>query len=150
MRAVIQRVLEASVEIEGRIVSEVGPGLLILLGVETGDTPDDLAWLSAKIARLRIFSDSTGKMNHSVIDAGGSVLVVSQFTLHASTQKGQRPSFLRSAVPQISEPLYEQFCNAMERESGKSVARGVFGATMKVALVNDGPVTILIDTRARE
>lgn len=150
MRAVIQRVLEASVEIEGRIVSEIGPGLLILLGVETGDTPDDLAWLSAKIARLRIFSDSTGKMNHSVIDAGGAVLVVSQFTLHASTQKGQRPSFLRSAAPGISEPLYEQFCNAMERESGKSVARGIFGATMKVALVNDGPVTILIDTRARE
>jgi D-tyrosyl-tRNA(Tyr) deacylase len=143
-------VSEASVEIEGRTISRIGCGLLVLLGVEEGDTADDVAWLSGKVAKLRIFSDPEGKMNQSVTDAGGEIIVVSQFTLHASTKKGNRPSFLKSAAPAISEPLYEQFCAALERETGKPVGRGIFGADMKVALVNDGPVTILIDSRARE
>jgi D-tyrosyl-tRNA(Tyr) deacylase len=150
MRAVIQRVSEASVKIEGRSVSQIGCGLLVLLGVEEGDTADDVAWLSGKVAKLRIFSDPEGKMNQSVTEAGGEIIVVSQFTLHASTKKGNRPSFLKSAAPAVSEPLYEQFCAALERETTKPVGRGIFGADMKVALVNDGPVTILIDSRARE
>ena len=150
MRATIQRTLESSVKIDGAIVSKIGPGLLILLGIEDGDGPEDIAWLSAKIAKLRIFSDDEGKMNLSVTDIGGGIIVVSQFTLHASTKKGNRPSFLRAAAPAVSEPLYEQFCTAMEAELGKPVGRGIFGADMKISLVNDGPVTILIDTRARE
>jgi D-tyrosyl-tRNA(Tyr) deacylase len=150
MRAVIQRVLEVSVEIGGTTVSQIQSGLLILLGVEDGDTAEDVSWLSAKVARLRIFADDEGKMNRSVAEAGGEIIVVSQFTLHASTKKGNRPSFLRAAVPGISEPLYEEFCTALEGGLGKPVGRGVFGADMKVALVNDGPVTILIDSRARE
>ena len=150
MRAVIQRVLEASVTIDGATISTIGPGLLILLGVEDGDAPDDVAWLSGKIARMRLFSDAEGKMNLSVLETGGELMVVSQFTLHSSTKKGNRPSFLRAAVPGISEPLYERFCAALELEVGKPVARGVFGAEMRVALVNDGPVTIVIDSRARE
>ena len=150
MRAVIKRVLEASVEVDGEIVSKIGPGLLILLGVEDGDTQDDVAWLSGKAARMRLFSDAEGKMNLSVLETGGELMVVSQFTLHSSTKKGNRPSFLRAAVPGISEPLYEGFCEALEVELGKRVSRGVFGADMKVALVNDGPVTIVIDSRARE
>ncbi len=150
MRAVIQRVLEASVEIEGRTVSRIGCGLLVLLGVEDGDTFEDVSWLSGKVAKLRIFADPEGKMNQSVTDTDGEIIVVSQFTLHASTKKGNRPSFLKSAAPAVSEPLYEQFCAALERETGKPVGRGIFGADMKVALVNDGPVTILIDSRARE
>lgn len=150
MRAVIQRVLEASVEVDGATVSKMGLGLLILLGVEDGDAPEDVTWLSGKAARMRIFSDAAGKMNLSVLESGGEVIVVSQFTLHGSTKKGNRPSFLRAAVPGISEPLYEAFCAALEGEIGKPVGRGVFGADMKVALVNDGPVTIVIDSRARE
>jgi len=150
MRAVIQRVLEASVEAEGRTVSRIGGGLLVLLGVEDGDTLEDVSWLSGKVAKLRIFSDPEGKMNQSVTEADGEIIVVSQFTLHASTKKGNRPSFLKSAAPAVSEPLYEQFCAGLERETAKPVGRGIFGADMKVALVNDGPVTILIDSRARE
>jgi D-tyrosyl-tRNA(Tyr) deacylase len=150
MRAVIQRVLEASVTIEDETVSRIGPGLLILLGVEEIDEAEDVEWLTSKIAKMRIFSDADGKMNLSVTDTGGDALVVSQFTLHASTKKGNRPSFLRAATPSHSEPLYEAFCAAMEREIGKPVGRGIFGGDMKVALVNDGPVTILIDSRARE
>jgi D-tyrosyl-tRNA(Tyr) deacylase len=150
MRAVIQRVIESSVEIEGQIVAKIGEGLLVLLGVEDGDAADDVAWLSKKIAQMRIFADDEGKMNLSVTDAGGEIIVVSQFTLHASTQKGNRPSFLRAAVPAVSEPLYQSFCTALEGHLGRPVGRGIFGADMKVALVNDGPVTILIDSRARE
>ena len=155
MIGLAQRVLEARVVVDGQVIGQIQKGLLLLLCAEQGDTTANADKMLSKILKLRIFSDEAGKMNRSLQDLDGNglqggLLVVSQFTLHASTQKGQRPSFLRSAVPQISEPLYEQFCNAMERESGKSVARGVFGATMKVALVNDGPVTILIDTRARE
>jgi D-aminoacyl-tRNA deacylase len=150
MRVVIQRVIEASVTIDGTIFSKIGPGLLVLLGVEEGDAQDDVAWLTGKVARLRIFPDADGKMNQSVADTSGGIIVVSQFTLHASTKKGNRPSFLRSAVPSISEPLYEAFCSALEVELARPVGRGVFGADMKVALINDGPVTILIDSRARE
>ncbi|MEY4243652.1 MAG: hypothetical protein RLZZ245_1237 [Verrucomicrobiota bacterium] len=150
MRAVTQRVLEASVTIDGEIVAKIGHGLLVLLGVETGDTREDVTWLSGKIAKMRIFPDTDGKMNRSIIDSAGEIIIVSQFTLHASTQKGNRPSFLKSAAPEISEPLYREFCEAVEREIGKSPGRGVFGADMKVSLINDGPVTIFIDSRARE
>lgn len=150
MRSVIQRALEASVTIDGEVVSRIGPGLLVLLGVEGADDSPDVEWLAAKTAKMRIFSDAEGKMNLSVAETGGEVLVVSQFTLHASTKKGNRPSFIRAAAPDHSEPLYEAFCAAMEREIGKPVARGVFGGDMKIALVNDGPVTIVVDTKARE
>jgi D-tyrosyl-tRNA(Tyr) deacylase len=150
MRAVIQRVLESSVKIDGHVVSKIGPGLLVLLGIEEGDAADDITWLSGKIAKLRIFDDEEGKMNLSVTELGGEIIVVSQFTLHASSKKGNRPSFLRAAAPAVSEPLYQEFCNTMEGEIGIPVGRGVFGADMKVSLVNDGLVTILIDTRARE
>jgi D-tyrosyl-tRNA(Tyr) deacylase len=150
MRVVIQRVLEASVTVDGREIARIGAGLLVLLVVETGDDAGDVDWLCAKTAKLRVFADSEGKMNLSVVEAGGEVMVLSQFTLHASTQKGNRPSFIRAAVPAISEPLYEAFCRRMTEESGKPVASGVFGADMKVALLNDGPVTIVIDSRSRE
>ncbi|MEI6175694.1 MAG: D-aminoacyl-tRNA deacylase [Verrucomicrobiota bacterium] len=150
MRAVIQRVLEAAVAIDGRTISQIGPGLLVLLGIEEADDASDVEWLSAKTAKMRIFGDAEGKMNLSVTETGGEVLVVSQFTLHASTKKGNRPSFIRAAAPGHSEPLYEAFCTAMEREIDKPTGRGVFGGDMKISLVNDGPVTIVIDSRARE
>lgn len=150
MRAIIQRTLEASVAVNNKITAEIQYGLLILLGVEEGDRQEDVEWLSGKVAKMRIFADEEGKMNRSVTEAGGGIIVVSQFTLHASTKKGNRPSFLRSAVPAVSEPLYERFCAALEEELGMAVGRGVFGADMKVALVNDGPVTIFIDSRNRE
>jgi D-tyrosyl-tRNA(Tyr) deacylase len=150
MRAVIQRVVESSVSINQSTVSRIGRGLLILLGIEEADDASDADWLVGKISKMRIFADSEDKMNLSLMDIGGEALVVSQFTLHASTKKGNRPSFIRSAPPAHSEPLYEAFCAAMERELGKPVARGVFGADMQVSLINDGPVTILIDSRARE
>jgi D-tyrosyl-tRNA(Tyr) deacylase len=150
MRAVVQRVLESAVKIDGQVVSKIGPGLLVLLGIEEGDAADDIAWLSGKIARMRIFGDAEGKMNLSITELGGEIIVVSQFTLHASTKKGNRPSFLRAAPPAVSESLYQEFCSAVEGEIGIPVGRGVFGAAMKVSLVNDGPVTILIDSRARE
>lgn len=135
---------------DGHLISQIGPGLLVLFGVEDGDTQADADWLAAKIVAMRIFADEEGKMNRSVADAEGNVIVVSQFTLHASTKKGNRPSFLRAARPEISEPLYETFCGLIETQLGKPVGRGVFGADMKVALVNDGPVTIVIDSRDRE
>lgn len=150
MRAVLQRTLEASVTVNNQIISRIDAGLLVLLGVENGDGPEDVTWLASKVARMRIFADGEGKMNRSVIESGGGVIVVSQFTLHASTKKGNRPSFLRSAPPAVSEPLYESFCTALEAELGKPVGRGIFGADMKVGLVNDGPVTILIDSHNRE
>jgi D-tyrosyl-tRNA(Tyr) deacylase len=150
MKAVLQRVSEASVAIDGETLSRIGPGLLVLLGVEEIDDESDVQWLSGKIARMRIFGDAEGKMNLSLVETGGGVLVVSQFTLHASTRKGNRPSFIRAAAPAHSEPLYEAFCAAMERETGRPVMRGVFGGDMRVSLINDGPVTIVIDSRARE
>ena len=150
MRAIVQRVASASVTIAGETVAAIGPGLLVLLGVEDGDGPDDIAWLAPKVARMRIFADAAGLMNLALADTGGDAIVVSQFTLHASTKKGNRPSFLRAARPEISEPLYEAFCRGLEHELAKPVGRGRFGADMQVALVNDGPVTIAIDTRNRE
>ena len=150
MRAVIQRVSEASVSVTGQPIASMDAGLLVLLGVEDGDTLDDASWLSAKIAGLRIFSDEDGKMNHALTDFDGDVIVVSQFTLHASTKKGNRPSFLRAARPEHSQPLYEEFCTLIESSLGKRVGRGSFGADMQVALINDGPVTIVIDSRDRQ
>ena len=136
--------------IDGDVVSSINTGLLVLLGVEDGDGEDDVAWLAPKIAKMRIFPDDAGLMNLSLTDCGGEAIVVSQFTLHASTKKGNRPSFIRAARPEISEPLYERFCEALGTELGKPVGKGRFAADMKVALVNDGPVTIVMDTRNRE
>jgi D-tyrosyl-tRNA(Tyr) deacylase len=150
MRALVQRVSSASVTIAGESVAAIGPGMLVLLGVEDGDGLEDIAWLAPKLARMRIFADPAGLMNLSLTDTGGDAIVVSQFTLHASTRKGNRPSFLRAARPEISEPLYMAFCQALESELARPVGRGRFGADMQVALVNDGPVTIAIDTRNRE
>lgn len=150
MRAVIQRVIESSVSINQSTVSSIGRGLLILLGIEEADDAGDVEWLVGKISKMRIFADAEDKMNLAVTDVGGEILVVSQFTLHASTKKGNRPSFIRAAAPGHSEPLYEAFCAAMAQELGKPVARGVFGGDMKVSLINDGPVTIVMDSRAKE
>lgn len=150
MRLVIQRVSSASVTIGGSLHSEIGPGLLVLVGVEQGDLPDDVTWLAAKTASLRIFSDSDGVMNLSALDTGAAVMAVSQFTLTASTRKGNRPSYYRAAGHDVAVPLYELYCREMERLTGRPVATGVFGADMQVSLVNDGPVTIIIDSRLRE
>jgi D-aminoacyl-tRNA deacylase len=147
MKAVIQRVTMASVTAEERLVSEIGSGLLILLGLQENDTEKELDWLVGKVSRLRIFPDDMGAMNRSVQDIGGGILVVSQFTLLADTRKGNRPSFIRAAAPGIAREQYEEFCLRLERETGKPVGRGVFGAHMKISLVNDGPVTICMDTR---
>ena len=149
MRAVLQRVSEAAVRVDGSVVGEIGSGLLILLGIEDGDSGRDVDWLAGKTARMRIFPDAAGQMNLSLIDTGGGALVVSQFTLHALTRKGNRPSFIRAARPQRSEPLCEDFCRALESLLERPVARGRFAADMKVSLVNDGPVTIIIDSRDR-
>ena len=150
MRVVIQRVLEASVSIGGTVTAAIGPGLLVLLGICEEDGPSDIDWLVRKIAGLRVFDDADGVMNVDVRDAGGDALVVSQFTLLASTKKGNRPSYIRAARPEIAIPLYEQFCEALEAALGRPVPTGTFGADMQVALVNDGPVTICIDTKNKE
>ena len=150
MRAVIQRVLRASVKVDGVFTAQCGPGLLILLGVEEADDETDIEWLSRKIANLRIFSDDQGVMNRSLVETGGEAIVVSQFTLHASTKKGNRPSYIKAAKPETAIPLYEKFLLAMENILGKKVGSGVFGADMKVELLNDGPVTILIDTKNKD
>ena len=150
MRAVVQRVREASVTIGGDEVARIGVGLAVLVGVEAGDTADDVAWLTEKIARMRIFSDDEGRMNRDIREIGGEALVVSQFTLHASTKKGNRPGFTAAARPDEAIPLYERFLAMLEPLVGRAVQRGVFGADMLVSLVNDGPVTIVIDSRRRE
>lgn len=150
MRTVIQRVSQASVTINGIERSRIGWGLLILLGIEQEDTEEDILWLCKKIAALRIFSDEAGLMNRSVQDISGEMIVVSQFTLFASTKKGNRPSFIRSAKPDIAIPLYEKFVEILQQESSSPVQTGEFGADMKVSLLNDGPVTILIDSKNRE
>ena len=150
MRIVIQRVREASVTIAGELHSYIGAGLLILVGVFDGDTPDDVAWLVRKTAALRIFNDDAGVMNRSVVDVHGGLLAVSQFTLAASTHKGNRPSYIRAAGHETAVPLYEAYCDALAAATGQPVQRGVFGADMQVALINDGPVTIIIDSRLRE
>lgn len=150
MRALVQRVSSAEVHIDGESAARIGAGLLVLLGIEEADQDEDIEWLAGKLARLRIFADAEGKMNASVTDVGGEALVVSQFTLHASTKKGNRPSFIRAARPEVAIPLYEKFLARLEGEMGKPVGRGIFGADMKVSLINDGPVTIWMDTKARE
>lgn len=150
MRALIQRVSQASVTIHGELHSAIGSGLLILLGIEEIDGQEDVDWLVQKITKMRIFADPEGKMNSALLDTKGDAMVVSQFTLHANTRKGNRPSFIRAASPDHSEPLYEAFCTTMQDAMGKTVARGVFGADMQVGLINDGPVTIWIDSRNRE
>lgn len=150
MRTVIQRVSQAAVVINGIEKSRIGPGLLILLGIEQDDTIADIEWLCKKITALRIFSDEAGLMNRSVQDIEGEMLVVSQFTLHASTKKGNRPSFIRAARPETAIPIYEQFTEMLRQESGRPVLTGEFGADMKVSLLNDGPVTILMDSKSRE
>ena len=149
MIAVIQRVREASVEIQGQLKSSIQQGLLILLGIEDADNEDDVMWLSGKIVNLRIFNDDQGVMNVSVKDMGGQILVVSQFTLHASTKKGNRPSYLKAAKPEMAVPLYESFLKVTNELLGQEIQSGQFGADMKVSLVNDGPVTIIIDTKNR-
>lgn len=150
MRAVIQRVSRASVMVDAQRISEIKTGLLILLGLENEDRQEDIEWLSGKITNLRIFNDEEGVMNKSLLEVNGDAIVVSQFTLHASTKKGNRPSYLKAAKPDISIPLYEKFILQLQTDLGKSVGAGVFGADMKVDLLNDGPVTIVIDTKNRE
>ena len=150
MRIVVQRVSAASITIDGKVYSAIGAGFLILLGVETGDTTEDAEWLCDKVAQLRVFADDNGLMNKDIKESGGDILVVSQFTLHASYKKGNRPSFIKAARPDQAIPLYEYFISALSDKSGKPVATGVFGADMQVALVNDGPVTIIMDTKNKE
>lgn len=150
MRVVIQRVKRASVTVEGTVCGEIGPGLLLFLGIEDADTPEDIDWLAGKITQLRIFDDDAGVMNRSVMDIEGNLLLVSQFTLHASTKKGNRPSYIRASKPAIAIPMYEQMIKRLSELMGKSIATGMFGADMKVELLNDGPVTIWMDSKARE
>ena len=150
MRAVIQRVTEASVKVDGKITGAIGQGLLILVGVEDADTQDDIDWLAKKIVGMRIFNDENGVMNLSVQDVRGNLLAVSQFTLMASTKKGNRPSYIRASKGDFAQPMYERFCQALEKESGKKVEKGIFGADMKVSLLNDGPTTIIMDTKNKE
>lgn len=149
MRVVVQRVASASVEVDGQTVGAIGPGLLVLAGFEAGDGTEDLAWVSGKLSRLRIFDDAAGVMNRSVVDAGGDVLAVSQFTLYASVRKGNRPSWSRAAAPDVSRPLFDRFVRQLEADLGRPVSTGVFGAEMVVRLVNDGPVTLFIDSAER-
>jgi D-tyrosyl-tRNA(Tyr) deacylase len=150
MKAVIQRVVQASVTIQEQVVAQIESGLLVLIGIEEADGMEDLQWLSSKIVNLRLFADANGVMNVSVKDTGGDVIVVSQFTLHALTKKGNRPSYIKAARPEFAIPIYESFVQQMEFELGKKVQTGQFGADMKVTLLNDGPVTIVIDTKNKE
>ena len=150
MRIVIQRVQRASVTIDNQLFSEIGAGLMILVGVREGDEPADMQWLAAKAANMRIFDDENGVMNRSVMDVDGEILAVSQFTLNASTKKGNRPSYTHAAGHDVAIPLYESFCAELESITGKSVKRGQFGADMKVELINDGPVTIIVDSKLKE
>lgn len=150
MRAVIQRVRSASVTINGEVKSDIGPGLLVFVGIEENDNNTDAEWLGSKIVQLRIFNDSNGVMNLSVMDTGGNIMVISQFTLHAKTKKGNRPSYIQAARPETAIPLYESFIKVLSGLSGKVIATGEFGAMMDISLINDGPVTIIIDTKEKE
>ena len=150
MRALLQRVSEASVSVDGQRIAAVGPGLLVLCGVTATDDDDDCDWLARKIVALRVFDDDAGVMNRSIIDVGGGLLAVSQFTLYASTKKGARPSYGAAAPPEVARPRFDAFVDALQRKLGRAVATGVFGAHMHIALVNDGPVTIALDSRTRE
>lgn len=149
MKVVIQRVSKASVEVEGKTIAAIKQGVLVLLGIEKSDAQDDISWLSKKITNLRIFNDDEGVMNQSLIDINGEAIVVSQFTLHASTKKGNRPSYIKAAKPDVAIPIYEKFVHRLELDLGKPVQTGKFGADMKVELINDGPVTIIIDSKNR-
>src|ERR1700756_2151631 len=150
MRAVIQRVTHANCKVDGNITGEIGIGFLVLLGVEDADTTDDLQWLAQKIASMRIFGDENGLMNKALADVNGDILLISQFTLFAQTKKGNRPGFIRAAKPDKAVPMYEQMIKTLEGLTGKKVATGVFGADMKISLLNDGPVTIIMDTRDKD
>lgn len=150
MRLVIQRVSHASVTVDGQVISSIGNGLMILVGVEKEDTEEDAKWLATKAAGMRIFNDSQGVMNCSVVDVDGELLAISQFTLTASTRKGNRPSYFRAAGHELAVPMYEKFCSLLEEAAGRPVGKGIFGADMKVSMLNDGPVTIIIDSRIRE
>ena len=150
MKTVIQRVSKASVTVDGQVVSSIAHGLLVLLGIEDADGAEDIYWLSQKIVNLRIFNDDDGVMNRSVLDVGGDIIVVSQFTLHALTKKGNRPSYIKASKPDVAIPMYESFVEKIEQDLGKKVGTGIFGADMKVELLNDGPVTITIDTKNKE
>ena len=150
MRAVIQRVSSASVTIDGTIRSSIANGLLVLVGIEAADTEEDIQWLSGKLVNLRIFDDENGVMNLDIKQTGGGILLISQFTLHAATKKGNRPSYIKAAKPEIAIPVYEKLIQQLQQDLGKPIGTGIFGADMKVALVNDGPVTIIIDTKLRE
>jgi D-tyrosyl-tRNA(Tyr) deacylase len=150
MRAVIQRASRASVTINGTVKSEIGPGLLVFVGIEESDNSTDVEWLGNKIVQLRIFNDADGVMNLSVLETGGNIMVISQFTLHAKTKKGNRPSYIKAARPEIAIPLYERLVKKISDLTGKVIATGEFGAMMDVSLINDGPVTIIIDTKLRE
>ena len=150
MKVVLQRVASASVTVEDKIVGEIQKGIVVLVGIEDADTQEDIDWLVTKITQLRIFGDENGVMNLSVEEVNGEVLVVSQFTLHAATKKGNRPSYIKAARPEIAIPIYEKFVNTLENKMGKKVPTGIFGADMKVALLNDGPVTIIIDSKNKE
>ena len=150
MRVVIQRVTKASVTIDGKINGSIANGLLILLGIEDADTEEDIEWLSNKIVNLRIFNDDAGVMNRSVLETDGEVLLISQFTLHANTKKGNRPSYIKASKPEVAIPLYERMKAQLAWDLGKEIATGIFGADMKVELLNDGPVTIIIDTKNKE
>lgn len=150
MRIVIQRVLDSSVTIDGKLHAAIGKGMTILVGIEESDSEEDIDWLCKKIVMMRIFDDENGVMNHSIIDDGGDILVISQFTLFASTKKGNRPSYIRAAKPEISIPMYEKFINKLEFYLGKSIKKGIFGADMKVSINNNGPVTIIVDSKNKE
>jgi len=150
MKTVIQRVLSASVAIDNEIVAQINQGLLLLIGIEDADNQDDIDWLTSKIVNLRIFADANDVMNRSIKEVDGDIIVVSQFTLHAATKKGNRPSYIKASKPDIAIPLYEKFIHQLEKEFNKKVQTGKFGADMKVALINDGPVTIVIDTKNKE
>lgn len=150
MRALIQRVSQASVKVENKIVGEINKGLLIFIGIEDADNEEDIPWLSNKIINLRIFNDTNGIMNHSLKDCSGDILLISQFTLHASTKKGNRPSYIRASKPETAIPIYKNMIAQLEKDLGKEIATGIFGADMKVNLLNDGPVTIWIDTKNKE
>ncbi|WP_372754603.1 D-aminoacyl-tRNA deacylase [Labilibaculum sp.] len=150
MRVVVQRVSEAQVKVKSEIIGQIEQGLMVLVGIETEDSEKDVQWLCKKIVHLRIFDDEAGVMNKSLLDVDGNILAISQFTLHAKTKKGNRPSYIAAAKPEISIPLYEKFVACLEKESGKKVETGKFGAEMQVSLINDGPVTIVMDTKNKE
>ncbi|MEO8236749.1 MAG: D-aminoacyl-tRNA deacylase [Flavobacterium sp.] len=150
MKVVLQRVSQASVTVDSKIVADIQKGLLVLVGIEDADTPEDIDWLVGKIIKMRIFGDENDVMNCSVQDVGGDIIVVSQFTLHASTKKGNRPSYIKASKPEFAIPMYESFVKTLEKDFGQKVQTGIFGADMKVSLLNDGPVTILIDSKNRE